>query len=79
MNNHDNPFPNITNRRHFIINCYIEMLSRINEHEIIPLISGNPLNLSIINDDTFSTDKVIQSLSIYFQLMTLVEENAATH
>ena len=79
MNNHDNPFPNITNRRHFIINCYIEMLSRINEQDIIPLISGNPLNLSIINDDTFSTDKVIQSLSIYFQLMTLVEENAATH
>ena len=31
------------------------------------------------NDDENYIDKAIQSLSIYFQLMTLVEENAATH
>lgn len=81
MNNKNSLFQNITARKHFIINCYVEMLSRINEHEIIPLIKTNPQDFSGIddNDDSFFIDKVIQSLSIYFQLMTLVEENAATH
>jgi len=81
MSNIESPFQNITDRKHFLIGCYVEMLSRINEHEIISLINSNPQNFSVLdeNDDSFLIDKVIQSLSIYFQLMTLVEENAATH
>jgi phosphoenolpyruvate carboxylase len=72
------PFQNITDGRNFIIRCYAEMLSRIHEHDIIPLILSNPQDLSDIDEDSIPVEKVIQSLSIYFQLMTLVEENAAT-
>lgn len=78
MNNDESPFRNITEGRHFIIDCYVEMLSRINEHEIIPLIINKPQDFSVIDENTISIEKVIQSLSIYFQLMTLVEENSAT-
>lgn len=78
MSNLKSPFRNITDGRHFIIGCYVEMLSRINEHEIIPLINSNPQDFSIIDEHPISIEKVIQSLSIYFQLMTLVEENSAT-
>jgi phosphoenolpyruvate carboxylase len=71
-------YQKITNDRHFIINCYVEMLSRINETEIIQLIKSNPEDFSIVENENISVEKLIQSLSIYFQLMTLVEENAAT-
>ena len=76
MSNH--PYQKITNDRHFIINCYVEMLSRINETETIKLIESNPEDFSIIENEQIPVEKLIQSLSIYFQLMTLVEENAAT-
>jgi phosphoenolpyruvate carboxylase len=81
MNHNESPFQNITDRKHFIIDCYVQMLTKINEHDIIPLIKSNPKDLSVIdgNVDTAFIDKAIQSLSIYFQLMTMVEENAATH
>ncbi|CAM2763956.1 Phosphoenolpyruvate carboxylase, type 1 [Flavobacterium succinicans] len=72
------PFQKITDDRKFIIDCYVEMLSRINEPKIIELIKNDPKNLSIEENDEIPSEKVIQSLSIYFQLMTLVEENAAT-
>ena len=78
MTSNQNPFQKITNDRSFILDCYIEMLSRINEHEVISLIKSNPQDLSALGTDIVSSDKVIQSLSIYFQLMTLVEENGAT-
>ncbi len=74
--NKNNSFQKIINDRNFIIDCYIEMLSRINENEVIELIRSN--NFSEIENEKLTTDKIIQSLSIYFQLMTLVEENAAT-
>lgn len=73
-----NPYQKITNDRNFIIDCYLEMLSRINEDEIIPLIKSNPEDFSIVDNDVIPIEKVIQALSIYFQLMTLTEENAAT-
>ncbi|NCT10391.1 MAG: phosphoenolpyruvate carboxylase [Flavobacteriia bacterium] len=76
MNEH--PYQKITNDRLFIINCYVEMLSRINETKIIQLIESNPEDFSVIENDTISIEKIVQSLSIYFQLITLVEENAAT-
>lgn len=75
MKNSDS-FQKITNDRNFIIGCYVEMLSRINEHEVIKLIKNE--NYSEVDNDQLSSDKIIQSLSIYFQLMTMVEENAAT-
>jgi phosphoenolpyruvate carboxylase len=74
----ESPFQKITDGRHFIIECYAEMLSRINEHEIIPLIKSNTEDFSALEEGDLAIEKVIQSLSIYFQLMTLVEENAAT-
>jgi len=55
------------------------MLSRIHEHDIITIINSNPKDASVIDNDAIPSEKVIQALSIYFQLMTLVEENAATH
>lgn len=78
MNTFQSPYQNITDSRNFIIRCYVEMLSRINEHDIIPLINSNPQKISELDDDAIPVEKVIQALSIYFQLMTLVEENAAT-
>ncbi|MGL2993830.1 phosphoenolpyruvate carboxylase [Flavobacterium sp. TSSA_36] len=72
------PFQKITNDRNFIIDCYLEMLSRINELKIIALIKNEPKSLANQDNDDIPSEKVIQSLSIYFQLMTLVEENAAT-
>ncbi len=42
----ENPFQKITNDRKFIINCYVDMLSRINEQEIITLIKSNPPEFS---------------------------------
>lgn len=72
------PFQKISNDRHFMIDCYLEMLSRINENEIIPLIKSNPEDFSMLENDNIPIEKIVQSLSIYFQLMTMVEENAAT-
>jgi len=74
--NNSNTFQKIIDDRNFIIDCYVEMLSRINEVEVVELIKNN--SFSETDNGKLSSDKVIQSLSIYFQLMTLVEENGAT-
>lgn len=71
-----NTFQKIINDRNFIIDCYVEMLSRINEYNVVELIKNN--SFSELDNGQLSSDKIIQSLSIYFQLMTMVEENAAT-
>lgn len=76
MKKTESPFQLISDDRSFVIECYTEMLSRINEHGIISLINSTS---PIIDLNDISSEKVIQSFSIYFQLMTLVEENAATH
>lgn len=76
MNSSRNQFQKIVDDRNFIIDCYVEMLSRINEVEVAELIKNN--SFSETDNEKLSSDKIIQSLSIYFQLMTLVEENAAT-
>lgn len=75
MNTNSN-FKKIVDKRNFIIDCYTEMLLRIKEDEIAELIKNN--TYSIANSHNPSDEKTVQSLSIYFQLMTLVEENAAT-
>ena len=74
--NNNNSFQKINDDRNFIIDCYLEMLSGINEKEVAELIKSN--HFSETESKQLSTEKVIQSLSIYFQLMTMVEENAAT-
>ena len=77
MNTKENPFQKISDDRIFIIDCYTEMLSRINELEIISLINDTSQEFTLEEND-ISSEKIFQSFSIYFQLMTLVEENAAT-
>ena len=71
-----NAYHKITEDRNFIIGCYVEMLDRIHESQVIPLIKNN--EFQTLEEDPLSSTKIIQALSIYFQLMTLVEENAAT-
>jgi phosphoenolpyruvate carboxylase len=73
----DSNFKRIADDRNYIIECYKEMLSRINETEVVELIN-NDLTEENNRKVELSTEKTIQALSIYFQLMTLVEENAAT-
>ncbi|TRX16642.1 phosphoenolpyruvate carboxylase [Flavobacterium franklandianum] len=73
----DSPLKKISDDRRFIIACYTEMLSRINENEVVSLINTD-LQVISAEEDKLPNEKTIQSLSIYFQLITLVEENAAT-
>lgn len=66
----------LTEDRHFILACYVEMLRRIREMEVVSLLERN--DYPDIDSQSLRSDKIVQALSIYFQLMTLVEENAAT-
>jgi phosphoenolpyruvate carboxylase len=77
MSNIEFPFKKISDDRRFIIDCYTEMLSRINENKVVDLINSTSAGVKP-EEDELSSEKTIQSLSIYFQLITLVEENAAT-
>jgi len=77
MKTHNLTFAKISDDREYIIECYTEMLSRINENEIVSLIKSNIQDINI-DELKIADEKIIQSLSIYFQLITLVEENAAT-
>ena len=70
-----NPFQKIHDDRKFIIDCYLEMLQKTGEQKIINILTSNPDD---IETEVLSDNKLIQALSIYFQLLTLVEENAAT-
>lgn len=54
------------------------MLIRINELETLKLLQLNKFSETEIKNISVSDDKIIQTLGIYFQLITLVEENAAT-
>ncbi|MBK8054035.1 MAG: phosphoenolpyruvate carboxylase [Saprospiraceae bacterium] len=78
MENKNNSFKKITDDRKFILHCYQEMLKRINEYEVLQLIENDAEFLLDLESSTLTSEKIIQSLSIYFQLMTMVEENAAT-
>jgi phosphoenolpyruvate carboxylase len=63
----------------FIMQCYKEMLQNLAEkplaQELIKWLDGNQENIA---NSVVSDDKIIQFLSIYFQLTHLVEENAVT-
>lgn len=60
----------------FIISCYKEMLSRIGEEKIVKLIESSESSGDTIDNNNVVDEKVIQSFGIYFQLITLIEENA---
>ncbi|MFW6259779.1 MAG: phosphoenolpyruvate carboxylase [Tangfeifania sp.] len=77
MSSTGSPFQKITDDRRFIIDCYTEMLNRINENEVVDLINNTRMGVKR-GESELTGDKTIQALSIYFQLITLVEENAAT-
>ena len=78
MSNVDSPIEKISADRRFIIDCYTEMLTRINENGVVDLIKNTLHGGSKIEENELSSEKIIQALSIYFQLITMVEENAAT-
>ena len=61
----------------FIQDCYEEMLTRINEQETIKLLQLNKSPDQVTMEYSIPDEKIIQALGIYFQLITLVEENAA--
>ncbi len=74
----NNEFQKIIDDRSFILSCYEDMLRRINENETLKLLQLNKFSENEIKKIAVSDEKIIQTLGIYFQLITLVEENAAT-
>lgn len=60
----------------FILACYKEMLSEVPESEIAQFINANHSEQRL-DIDNIPDKKLIQALSIYFQLINLVEENAS--
>ncbi|WP_117879347.1 phosphoenolpyruvate carboxylase [Aureibaculum luteum] len=72
-----NEYQKISDDREYILLCYEEMLSRINEHETIKLLQLNKTSQNETIGYSVSDEKIVQALGIYFQLITLVEENAA--
>ena len=77
--NQANEFQNIIDARKYILSCYKEMLERIDESDVVSLLKLNGTTNNEIAPFTVSDDKIIQAYGIYFQLMNLIEENAATH
>lgn len=73
-----NEFQKIIDDRAFILSCFEDMLVRINELETLKLLQLNKFSENEIKQISVSDEKIIQTLGIYFQLITLVEENAAT-
>ncbi len=54
----------------YLRNCFIEMLRDLGEEEIIRQLEGD-------HDSDADPDKLSKAFSLYFQLITIVEENAA--
>ncbi len=67
-------FDKILEDKKNILSCFKEMLSNIEENNLSDFIE------SLNENDTYdgiSDEKIIQSFGMYFQLMNLIEENAA--
>ena len=62
----------------FVMTCYKEMLIDLHENDIANLLKQSSYEKVAQNSKEVSDEKLIQALSIYFQLTNLVEENAAT-
>lgn len=62
----------------FVMSCYKEMLNDLYENDIANLIQQSDYTKIEQKSKEVADEKLIQALSIYFQLTNLVEENAAT-
>jgi len=62
----------------FVMKCYKEMLINLYENDIADLINQSDYTIIELKSKEVSDEKLIQALSIYFQLTNLVEENSAT-
>ena len=62
----------------FVMSCYKEMLVDLYEDDIANLIQQSDYNKIEQKSKEVADEKLIQALSIYFQLTNLVEENSAT-
>ena len=62
----------------FVISIYKEMLMDLHEKEIAELIQNHGTNSEVAKALDVADEKLVQALSIYFQLTNLVEENVAT-
>ncbi|WP_340199619.1 phosphoenolpyruvate carboxylase [Ascidiimonas sp. W6] len=68
-------FDKILEDKKNILSCFQEMLVNINENNLSNFIES--LNETNEDGSKISDEKIIQSFGIYFQLMNLIEENAA--
>jgi phosphoenolpyruvate carboxylase len=62
----------------YVMTCYKEMLIDLYENDIANLLQQSESNKIEQSSKEVVDEKLIQALSIYFQLTNLVEENAAT-
>ncbi len=69
-------FEKIWRDMEFLTNCFRQVLKELGEHELVNLLSQDG-SKNYIPDDIKLNEKQIQVLSMYMQLMNLVEENAA--
>ena len=69
-----NGFDKILEDRKNILSCFKEMLANIEENNLSAFIESLNENNTY---DGISDEKIMQSFGIYFQLMNLIEENAA--
>lgn len=70
-------FRKIGNDLHTVCSYFINVLRDLNEDEVAGLLFEISETDRKIIDDSSKSQKLVQALSIYFQLMNLVEENAA--
>ncbi|WP_372920523.1 phosphoenolpyruvate carboxylase [Salegentibacter sp.] len=69
-------FEKIWKDMEFLTNCFRQVLKELGEHELVDLLSQDG-SKNHIPEDIKLNEKQIQVLSMYMQLMNLVEENAA--
>lgn len=62
----------------FVISIYKEMLMELHEKEIAELIQNSDATIGTTDARNMIDEKLVQALSIYFQLTNLVEVNVAT-
>lgn len=70
-------FDKIIEDKAFFLDCYREMLTSIGEEKIIKLLNIEETTDKKNKEQIVSDEKIIQSFGIYFQMINLIEENAA--
>ena len=76
-NNQTHEYQKISDDIAYMLSCYEDMLNRINENETIQLLKLKDNYQADLITNTITDEKITQALGIYFQLITLVEENAS--